>query len=398
MKQAAVIGAGLVGLSVAYKLQKRFPGLSVHVFEKEDRHGRHQSGRNSGVLHCGLHYQPGSLKARLAVEGIREMVQFCRTHGVAHEVCGKIAVATTPEQEPALLELASRGQRNGLSGLQFLDRHQLLKREPHVRATKALLVPEEGIVSYPGVMDALADSIREGGGQLHYNARIASVHTGKDGRTVIQTDRLPLEADLVVACAGLHADTVYTQLTGKKSPVRIVPFRGEYYHLIPEAHHLVHHLIYPTPDPKYPFLGVHFTRMIDGHKEVGPNAVLALKREGYQKGAFALKDAFDALSYPGLLRFVGRNTRFALGEWYSSQSKNAFLAKARQLIPDIEASMLVPGNSGVRAQAVSPDGTLVMDFVVERFGNQIHVLNAPSPGATASLRIADYILDAYIQG
>lgn len=396
-KSIGIIGAGILGLAVAYRIQERYPSAEVMVFEKEDGPGRHQSSHNSGVLHCGLYYQPGSLKARLAVEGIRSMVDFCREHEIPHEVCGKVVVASDAREEKFLENLAGRGAANGLKGLKFLSTSELKGREPFVRASSSLLVPEEGIVDYPAVMDTLAELIRQKGGHLLYNSRVSSArYHPRSGTVVVETSRSETPVDLLVSCAGLHSDRLYRACTSEIPPLKIVPFRGEYRMLRPEAECLVNHLVYPVPDPLYPFLGVHFTRLVHGGREVGPNAVLAFKREGYRGRDFSLPDTIDAVTYKGFLRFLARNFRFTAGEFSSSFSEKAFLAKARKMIPDITDGQLLSGTAGVRAQAVAPDGRLVMDFSIVRHDSQIHVLNAPSPGATASLAIAGHIVKEYV--
>lgn len=396
-KRIGVVGAGILGLALARKLQERFPGAQVTVFEKEPGPGRHQSGHNSGVLHCGLYYQPGSLKARLAVEGIRSMIDFCRRHDLPHEVCGKVVVATDERERRFLDELAGRGAANGLKGLMYLDREGLRRREPQVRAVAALLVPEEGIADYPAVMERLATLVQDHGGDIHYNCRVTRSSPVQDGApVVIATPGREFTFDLLVCCAGLHADRLYHDLTGLPTPLRIIPFRGEYRMLRPEAEGMVNHLVYPVPDPQYPFLGVHFTRLVHGGREIGPNAVLALKREGYRKNDVSLADTVDSLGYPGFRRFVLRNLRFTAGEFASSLSSRAFLDKARKMVPDLTLDQLAPGSSGVRAQALATDGSLIMDFRIMRHNRQIHVLNAPSPGATASFAIASHIVETYI--
>jgi (S)-2-hydroxyglutarate dehydrogenase len=397
MKSVAVIGGGLIGLATAYKLLEKHPGLKLDVYEKEDRPGRHQSGRNSGVLHCGLYYQPGSLKAKLAVEGIREMTNFCQTHGIEHEICGKVVVASNQQQNETLRGLAKRGEANGLTGLKFLSGAELKQREPMVQATETLLVPEEGIVDYKAVMNKLVALIEERGGAVNFNSPIWQVSESKQNEVLVSTAAGTKAYNRLVSCTGLHSDRTFSKYTGNKGPLRIVPFRGEYLSFKPEFEHMVNHLIYPVPDVKYPFLGVHFTRMISGEREVGPNAVLAFKREGYSNKDFNLKDTIESLTYVGFLNFLRKNFGFAMGEFASSLLMSSFIAKAKIMIPEVEANMLVKGTAGVRAQAMSAEGTLLMDFNIEREGNQIHLLNAPSPGATSSLAIASYIIDNYLK-
>ena len=393
-KSIAVVGGGIIGLAVAYKLSQK--KVKVTVFEKEANEGLHQSGRNSGVLHCGLYYQPGSLKAELSVQGIREMIAFAKEHQIAHDVCGKVVVATTDQEEKALDTLAQRGQKNGLSGLNYLSNAELKKREPFVRAQKALLVPEEGIIDYKGVMRVLIEKIKENNGSVYFQTPVNAINEETDKHVEISTKNGQQIFDYVVVCGGLWSDKTYSNLTKEKSPLKIVPFRGEYLKFKSGFEDRVNHLVYPVPDAQYPFLGVHFTRMIDGTREVGPNAVLALKRDGYKRSSFSLLDTYDSLTYPGLIRFVAKNFRFSINEFKSSLFMKDFIAKAQKMIPDVNASMFERGPAGVRAQAISPEGELQMDFNVERSGRQIHVLNAPSPGATASLAIASHIINKYL--
>jgi L-2-hydroxyglutarate oxidase len=398
MKEVAIVGGGILGLAIGYELSISHPNFKVTLFEKEDALGKHQSGNNSGVLHCGLYYQPGSLKAKLAVDGIREMISFCEKNQINHEVCGKIVVASDDREIGLLDNLADRGAKNGLEGLKFLSTEELKQREPNVRAKKALLVPEEGIVDYKQVMHVMAQYIINSGGKIYNNNKVLGLAASTENTIFLKTEKSEQAFDLVINCSGLFSDRTYTSLSYKKSPIKIVPFRGEYMHISDKYKSLVNHLIYPVPDPQYPFLGVHFTRMIDGGREVGPNAVLALRREGYKNSDFSLFDTFDTLTYKGFLNFFAKNTRFAFGEFLSSLSKSAFVSKAKKLIPEVEEYMFEKGGtSGVRAQAISPQGDLIMDFNIIRENNQIHVLNAPSPGATASLAIAKYIIKNYIK-
>lgn len=395
MKKIAIVGGGIVGLATAYKVQMLLPTSKVTLFEKEDSVGQHQSGRNSGVLHCGLYYEPGSLKSKLAVSGIRQMTEFCIDNQIPHDICGKIVVASNSREELFLDNLALRGTKNGLKGLKYLTNQEMKSREPFVFAKKALLVPEEGIVDYKAVMQKLSNKIEENNGEIILSNKIEKA-VNLNNSVVLYGNNKEWEFDLVFNCAGLHSDRNYQKFTGNKRPLRIVPFRGEYLMLKEEARKLVNHLVYPVPDPEYPFLGVHFTRLITGEREVGPNAVFAFKREGYKINDFSLNDTVDALTYRGFLNFISKNLNFSLNELKSSIFISSFLDKAKKLIPEIDSSMFVKGTSGVRAQAMDVTGKLLMDFNVLRDGNQIHILNAPSPGATASLAIADYILNEYL--
>jgi len=393
-KHIAIIGGGIVGLAVAYKLSLQ--NVKVTVFEKETQVGMHQSGRNSGVLHCGLYYQPGSLKAKLSVQGIREMIAFAKDNDIPHDVCGKVVVATSEKEKKSLEILAQRGHKNGLSGLSYLDNETLRKREPFIRAQKALLVPEEGIIDYKAVMRVLVQKIKENNGAVHFATPITSIKEETAKEVLIQTKNGVHLFDNAVVCGGLWSDSTFHQMTKEKSPLKIVPFRGEYLKFKKGFEDRVNHLVYPVPDAQFPFLGVHFTRMIDGSREVGPNAVLALKRDGYQRNSFSLKDTLDSITYPGLLRFIAKNFRFSVNEFKSSLFMKDFIAKAQKIIPEVNASMLERGPAGVRAQAISPEGILQMDFNIICKGRQVHVLNAPSPGATASLAIASHIIENYL--
>ena len=395
-KRIAVVGGGIVGLAIAHKLLRRFPNAHLELFEKEGALGKHQSGRNSGVLHCGLYYQPGSLKAKLAVDGIRQMTHFCENHHISHEICGKVVVSTNDQQSKTLEDLATRGEKNGLKGLKFLSQQELKYREPNVVVQKSLLVPEEGIVDYHVVMEKLAELISDDGGRISLGHAITQVQELPNGEIEVKAGSGSKRFDLLVSCTGLYSDRNYESYTKNNRPLRIVPFRGEYLMFKPKYRDIVSHLIYPVPDVKYPFLGVHFTRLTNGEREVGPNAVLALKREGYTNAQFSLTDVLDSVTYKGFLKFMAKNLPFAIGEFSSSLFLSSFLKKAQKMIPDIDANMFVKGTAGVRAQAMSDSGELIMDFSIKRVGNQIHVLNAPSPGATASLSIADYVLKNYL--
>ena len=390
-KRITIIGGGIVGLSCAWKLTRKFPNACITVIEKETEVGLHQSGRNSGVLHCGLSYKPGSFKANLAVNGIRLMIDFCRRYEIDHDICGKVVVATNASQIATLNKLANQGKANGLKGLQLLTAEQLNKREPYVRATKALLVPEEGIVNYKAVMKKLSDLIRENNGIILFNKQVSKIQY-KGNKIIIFSGNDEIASDYIINATGLFTDRVYKLATSKKRPFRIIPFRGEYKILTPEASHLFNHLIYPVPDPLFPFLGVHFTRMIDGSKEVGPNAVLALKREGYSLKDVSFNDCVDTFTYTGFYKFLGKHFRYAIQELKTSLFTTYFLKKAQELIPELQLNMLQSGSAGVRAQAMHSDGKLEMDFVIHSTKNQLHILNAPSPAATASLAIADHVI------
>ena len=389
-----VVGGGIIGLSIAYKLQLKFPKAKITLFEKESKVGLHQSGRNSGVLHCGLHYQPGSLKAKLAVSGIDQMTKFCIDHKISHDICGKIVVATEEREVSFLEDLANRGNKNGLQNLTFLNKSQLNKREPYVSAKKALLVPQEGIVDHISVMKKMEEIIKINGGEIVYSTKINSAKNFSD-KIIISDNKNEWEFDYMFSCGGLYSDRNYSKFTGKKRPLRIIPFRGEYLMLKPEAKKLINHLVYPVPDPQYPFLGVHFTRLVNGEREVGPNAVFAFKREGYKNTDISIEELFDSLSYKGFRKFAMNNFTFCINELKGSLLMSEFIKKAQKLVPEINSSFLEKGTAGVRAQAMNDDGKLLMDFNVIREENQIHILNAPSPGATASLSIADHIINNY---
>lgn len=384
-----IIGGGLVGLGTAFALLQRAPHLHVTVLDKESGFGRHQSTHNSGVLHAGLYYQPGSAKARLAVAGIRSMTAFCARHDIPHEITGKLVVAVTAEELPRLQTLLERGMANGLQGLRLLSAAEALEIEPHVRCLQAVHVPEEGIVDFAAVVAALGDEITALGGELGASAGVTSLARCSDG-WVVTAGEATLEADFVVNCAGLQSDRVAT-MAGEVPPCRIVPFRGEYFELRESRRHLVRHLIYPVPDPAFPFLGVHFTRMIGGGIECGPNAVLATAREGYRRSQFSLRDMADAATFPGLWRFVAGHPRMTVFEVARSFSRKLFARSLQRLVPEITAADLIPGNAGVRAQAMRPDGTMVADFLFLERRDALHVLNAPSPAATASLTIGEEV-------
>ena len=390
----AIVGGGIVGLALGYKLSK-VKGNKVHVYEKEKEVGFHQSGRNSGVLHCGLAYKPGSLKAKLAVSGIKQMVKYCVDYKINHDVCGKIVVASNEDEAKLLENTAQRGNLNGLKGLKYLNNRELKNREPFVSSHKTLLVPEEGIVDYKGVMMSMKENIINSGGRVFLDTKIEKVEENKN--FIYINKNSSISYNNIIYTTGLQSDINFKKFTNNKLKAKIVPFRGEYYTLEEHAKKLVNHLVYPVGNPKFPFLGVHFTRMINGDREVGPNAVLAFKREGYKNTDISINEMLDYLSYLGFLKFIGKNFLFSLNEFSTSILKSSFLKKTQKLIPDISSSDIKSGPAGVRAQGIDHKGNLMMDFDIKTHKNQIHVINAPSPAATSALSIADYIIKNYIK-
>ena len=385
-----VIGGGVVGLATAWRLQTMQPGSRVCLLEKEPEVGSHQSGHNSGVLHCGLYYKPGSTKAILAVRGIRQMVEFCREADIAHEVCGKLVVACNDTELERLRKLEERGRQNGLEGIEFLGREAMLEREPNVGGIAALRVPQEGIVDYPAVCSELKRRITANGGDVQTGAHVTRFKQ-RGGEWIATTSKGEFAGRYLVNCAGLHCDRV-AGLAGEKRETRIVPFRGEYYKLVEGSEGLVRHLIYPVPDPQFPFLGVHFTRLIHGGTEAGPNAVLAFAREGYRKTDVNVRDLWDAVTYSGLWRFVAKYPRMTALELWQSLSKRRFCKALQKLVPSIRVTDIEPGGAGVRAQAMAREGDLIQDFCLIQRPAALHVLNAPSPAATASLAIGEEIV------
>lgn len=389
-KHIAVIGGGIVGLAVAERLSRRHPGVRVTLLEKEHALALHQTGRNSGVLHTGIYYKPGSHKARNCRAGRVIMERFCEEEGVHFERCGKVIVATDESELPALERIAERAIANGIT-CRRLGAVELREVEPYAAGVAALYVPDAGIVDYPAVCERLAARLRRDGGSILTGARVTAIEE-RAGRVVVQSTAGDVEAHLAVNCAGLHSDRI-AGLAGVRPPARIVPFRGEYFELTPEAHHLCRNLIYPVPDPRFPFLGVHFTRMIAGGVECGPNAVLALAREGYTWRDVNMRDLLDSLTYPGFWRLAANHWEAGAGEIVRSLSRDAFVRALQRLVPAIEARHLVPAPAGVRAQALAPDGSLVDDFLIVEHGRMLHVLNAPSPAATSSLAIGEEVVE-----
>jgi L-2-hydroxyglutarate oxidase LhgO len=391
-----VIGGGIIGLATALRLTQKLPGATLTVLEKEAGVGQHQSGHNSGVLHCGLYYKPGSLKARLAVTGIRQMIAFCQEHSIPHEVCGKLVVAATDAEVPRLNDLFERGQQNGLTGLQKLGASEMREIEPHTGGVAAIRVPEEGIVDYPAVCLALVRCLAAAGARVVTEAAVTGLRR-MGAQWIANTPAGDFESDYIVNCAGLHCDRVCS-LAGHRPELQIVPFRGEYYTLKPERQYLVRNLIYPVPDPRFPFLGVHFTRLIHGGIEAGPNAVLAFAREGYKKTDFSARDFIGTLAYPGFWRFFQKYPRMCFDELRRSFSKELFCKSLNALVPEVRPEDLGPGGAGVRAQAIAAGGETLQDFSFVKSDRALHVLNAPSPGATASLAIGQEIANELTAG
>jgi (S)-2-hydroxyglutarate dehydrogenase len=384
-----IIGGGLIGLATAIKLKSRLPAAEIFVWEKESGPGLHQSTHNSGVLHAGLYYKPGSLKAKLAVQGIREMTSFCQEHGIRHDICGKVVVATHESELGRLDTLLERGAANGLRGMEKIGPERLRELEPMAAGIAAVHVPEEGIVDYKQVVQAMKSVIERQGSNLRLSCKAKRL-VFSSGVWHFISDQHEDRCDFLINCAGLHSDRV-ARMAGENPSTVIVPFRGEYFQLRQEMAARLQKLIYPVPDPSFPFLGVHLTRLIHGGVEAGPNAVLALAREAYKATQFDLRDLGEALTFPGLWRFLAKHPMMCLRELGTSLSKGRFCHELQKLTPEVQESDLIPGGAGVRAQAMTPDGTLVQDFDFIERPNALHVINAPSPGATASLAIGEHI-------
>ncbi|AIE75337.1 MULTISPECIES: L-2-hydroxyglutarate oxidase [unclassified Synechocystis] len=383
-----IIGGGIVGLATGLFIGRRFPQYKLLILEKEDGPAHHQTGHNSGVIHSGIYYKPGSFKAQFTKAGNQSMVQFCQEHELPHEVCGKVIVATKPAELPLLENLFNRGQANGLS-VKKLTFDQVREYEPHVQCLGGIYVPTSGIVNYKLVCQKYAELIQAQGGEIKFNHRVHQIETRTDGHS-LQTNQGDFFSRFLINCGGLQSDRL-AKMAGIKPEAKIVPFRGEYYELKPEKRYLVKGLIYPVPNPAFPFLGVHFTRMIDGSIHAGPNAVLSLKREGYEKTDFNWADFTEVMTYPGFWRLVGKHWQEGLQEIIRSFSKAAFVRSLQELIPEVTENDIVPNPAGVRAQALKNDGALVEDFLIAPGPNSLQVLNAPSPAATASLEIGKAI-------
>lgn len=387
-----IIGAGIVGLATALQLLKKNPQLSVAILDKENEVGFHQTGHNSGVIHSGIYYKPGSLKAKNCIDGANQLTAFCNENHIPYRTCGKVIAALTREEIPRLEELMARGKANRVPGLRMIGPEELKEIEPHAFCLRALYSPATAIIDYKLVATAYAENIKKLGGEIFLQQEVRSI-TQYRQEIIIGTKKNEFQAAYLINCSGLHADRIARMADTNSTSWQIIPFRGEYYDLIPASRHLVKGLIYPVPDPRFPFLGVHLTRMINGGVEAGPNAVLALSREGYKKSAISLRDCTRLCGYAGMWRMALRYWRMGAYEVYRSFVKRAFLKDVQRLMPCIQHEDLIPGNAGVRAQMVAPDGKLVDDFLIEQRGRMIHVLNAPSPAATASLSIGQTIAD-----
>ncbi len=390
-----VIGAGIVGLAAAREILRRHPDQKLVVLEKEDAIAEHQTGHNSGVIHSGIYYAPGSLKAKASVAGAKKLMEYCDEHEIPYQLCGKVIVATDETEIPRLQALLERGQANGVPGLRMIDADELREVEPHVTGVRAILSPRTGIVDYRQVAASYANDVRNLGGVILTSNEVVSIIRGAT-RTLVNTTAGEFEARRVISCAGVYADRV-AAMTGAPLEPRIVPFRGDYYVLRPERRDLVRGNIYPVPDPRFPFLGVHFTPRMNGDLWLGPNAVLAFSREGYRFGTFQLGDLSDMARFGGFRNFARKHWRTGLDEMARDLSKTRFLESLRKYVPELEMDDLLPGPSGVRAQALSEDGNLVDDFVVDQESRVLHVRNAPSPAATSSLVIGTMIADAFDQ-
>ena len=386
-----VVGGGIIGLATSMKLTQDFPNLKVAVLEKEKEVAQHQTGHNSGVIHAGIYYAPGSQKANFCSTGGKLLRDFCDEYGIAYDMCGKLIVATDDSEVPQLEELFKRGTENGAQGLRMVDQEEIKDIEPYSAGVKAILSPNTGIIDYFEVSQAYATRMRENGGDLLTNVEVISIEN-KDNLVYINTTSGTVVAKYVLNCAGLHADTV-ARMMGVDVGVKIVPFRGEYFSIIPEKEHMVKGLIYPVPDPSMPFLGVHFTRRINGSVEAGPNAVLAFAREGYKKTDVNLKDTLGTLSYSGFWKMSAKYWKVGMHEQYRSLVKGVFVKSLQKLMPEITGDDLGNPGAGVRAQVIDSNGGLLQDFAIEASANAIHVLSAPSPGATSSLTISEYIVD-----
>lgn len=386
-----IVGGGIVGLATALRLKQSKPELKILVLEKENSVAAHQTGHNSGVIHSGIYYKPGSLKARNCIDGYHQLIAFCQEQSIPYELCGKVIVATREQQLPALDQLYERGVQNGLNGLKYLSEAEIREHEPHCTGIKGVFVPQTGIVDYKKVGEKMADVFRDLGGEIMLGSRVIGVKPSQSG-VVAETEKGSFEARLMINCAGLYCDKI-AAMAGQNLDVRIIPFRGEYYALKPEKAGLVKNLIYPVPDPNFPFLGVHFTRRITGEIEAGPNAVLAYRREGYTKKDVHWGELWESLSWKGFRKVAFKYWQTGLGELYRSYSKGAFTKALQELVPEVREQDLESAGAGVRAQACDRNGGLIDDFVIREDIGCIHVLNAPSPAATSSLSIGSSVAE-----
>lgn len=390
-----VIGGGIVGLATALKLKEQKSNLSIALLEKESSLSKHQTGNNSGVIHSGIYYKPGSLKAINCINGYNDLINFCEKEGVKYELCGKVIVATEKTELEALDNVYKRGIQNGLEGLKKISKEEIKEYEPYCSGIEGIFVPQTGIINYKEVCEKIAEKFKKLGGEIFLNQRVTNLISKSSGTEVI-TENKTFEAKLVVNCAGLYSDKI-AAIGVKNIDVRIIPFRGEYYELKKEKQYLVKNLIYPVPDPAFPFLGVHFTRMIEGGVEAGPNAVFAFKREGYKRSDFDFGETMESLSWPGFRKVAAKYWRTGLGEFYRSYSKAAFTKALQKLLPDITENDLVPGGAGVRAQACDRTGGLIDDFLIIEEKNIVNVCNAPSPAATSSLSIGKTVSELVLK-
>jgi L-2-hydroxyglutarate oxidase len=390
MYDFTIVGAGIVGLSTAYKLSLKYPEARILVLEKEDRVAAHQTGKNSGVIHSGIYYKPGSYKAKNCIDGRHQLVDFCKKHDVAIEICGKVIVATEEKEMPKLNEIYERGLQNEIEGIEIINAKRLKELEPHVKGVAAIHVPCTGIVDYAGMCGVLMNLLEAGNGEVKFNSAVSNI-SNKGDEVVVEAGGEKISTRFLVGCAGLYSDHV-AKFAGVNSPVKIVPFKGEYYELKPEAEYLVKDLIYPLPNPEFPFLGVHFTRMALGGIECGPNAVFAFKREGYKKLSFDFKETTETFNFPGFWKMAKEHWRMGMNEYKRSFSKKAFVKGLQELIPEVREEHLQVSPAGIRAMALQPNGEILDDFYFEVVDRQIHVLNAPSPAATAGLAIGDEIV------
>ncbi len=389
-----IIGAGLVGLATAYQTKLKSPDSKILILEKENDVALHQSGHNSGVIHSGIYYKPGSLKAKNCIEGYNSVINFAEKYGIRYDLCGKIIVATSQEELPLLDNIYKRGVENGLQDLKYLSREEFREIEPHCEGIKAIKVPQTGIIDYPGIARKIKELFEELGGEVRFNNEVKNI-TDKGIEIIVRTNISEFKTKKLISCAGLYSDKM-TKMTNEKNDVVIIPFRGEYYKIKDEKKYLVKHLIYPVPDPSFPFLGVHFTRMIDGDIEAGPNAVLAFKKEGYNFFDFNFSETMQTMLWPGFRKIVAKYGKTGMGEMHRSLSKSAFTKALQKLMPEIQENDLVAGGSGVRAQACDRNGGLIDDFDIVKNGNIIHVRNAPSPAATSCLSIGNKISELIV--